>query len=233
MKRFQPLFLIFFVALHVSAQSPELGSGIEAMRLEALEFNKTVTDQEMVEFFELIYKYHPRNLADFQNQTAEERDAYLAEVRIAHNEVGVKLSTLRGMDEEQLLEMDALAKWDAEQAVLAEDAISRLRNYSIEEYRIIVDEAAKLVSNYDSSSADHLDRQTFLDDFPGGLAFIRPDMIHVVEDWCLIYLQKGIGRGIGYHIDQSDSGEWTIAGFNEHVDWGRTRIELDSPHQNE
>ena len=147
MKRLLSLFLILFVSLHVFAQSLDVIPTFEEMRQEALEYNKTVTDQEMIEFFEVIYKYHPKNLADFQNQTPEEREAFLAEMRIAHSEAGMKLSTLRGLDEDQLREMDELARWDAEQAILAEDALGRLQNYSTEEYRIIVDEAVKMVRN--------------------------------------------------------------------------------------
>ena len=125
--------------------------------------------------------------------------------------------------------MDEMAKWDAAAAIRAEDALSRLQNYSTQEYRTIVGEAVQMIRNFDPSSADHLERQTFTDDFPKGLAFIKPDMIHVGEDWCVIYLQKGIGSGIGCNIAQNDSGEWTIAWFNEYADWGRTPIDLEHP----
>jgi len=227
MKRLLSLFLMLLISLSVFAQSPDSILTIKEMQQEALEHNKAVADQEMVEFFELIYKYHPKNIAGFQNQTPEERETFLEEMRIAHDKAGMKLSTLRGLDEDKLREMDELARWDAEQSLLVEDAFDRLQNYSTKEYRIIVEEAAKMVSNYDPSSADHLGRQTFFENFPTGLAFIRPDMIHVGEDWCLIYLQKGVGRGIGYSIDQNDSGEWSIAWFNEYADWGRTTIDLE------
>ena len=226
LKRLQSLLLALLFSLHVHAQSPESIPMFEEMRQEALEYNKTVTDQEMVGFFGLIYKYHAKNFADLQSQSPEERKAFLATYRLAANEAGVKIQTLRGLDEEQLQEMDELAKWDAERAMLAEDALGRLQDYSPAEYRIIMNEAVKMIHNYDSTAADHLGRQTFFEDFPSGLAFVRPDMIHVGEDWCIIYLQKGVGRGIGYSVDQSDSGEWAIAWFNEYADWGRTPIDL-------
>ena len=228
------LLILVFALLgttHTYAQSPDAFPSFEEMRQEAREFNKTVTDEEMVEFFELIFKYHPENLADFQSHSPEERKAFLAMHRDMANEAGVEISTLRGLSEDELRQMDEIAKWDAEAAILAEDALSRLENYSTEEYRTIVDEAVQMISNFDPSSADHLERQTFVDDFPEGLAFIKPDMIHVGEDWCVIYLQKGIGRGIGYNISQSDSGEWTIAWFNEYADWGRTPIDIEHPEQ--
>ncbi len=226
------LIILVFALLgttHINAQSPDAFPSFEKMQQEAREFNKTVADEEMVKFFELIFKYHPKNLADFQSHSPEERKAFLAMHRDMANEAGVEISTLRGLSEDELRQIDEIAKWDAEAAILAEDALSRLQNYSTEEYRTIVDEAVQMISKFDPSSADHLKRQTFTDDFPKGLAFIKPDMIHVGEDWCVIFLQKGIGRGIGYNIAQSDSGEWTIAWFNEYADWGRTPIDLEHP----
>ena len=213
----------------INAKSPGASPSFEEMQQEARESNKTVTDEEMVEFFELIFKYHPKNLADFQSHSPEERKAFLAMHRDMANEAGFEISTLRGLSEDELRGMDEIAKWDAQAAIRAEDALSRLQNYSAEEYRTIVDEAVQMISNFDSSSADHLKRQTFTDDFPEGLAFIEPDLIHVGEDWCVIYLQKGIGSGIGYNIAKSESGEWTIAWFNEYADWGRTPIDLERP----
>lgn len=225
------LVLVFALlgATHINAQSPDAFPSFEEMQQEAREFNKTVTDEEMVKFFELIFKYHPKNLADFQSHSPEERKAFLTMHRDMADQAGIEISTLRGLGEDELRQMNGIAKWDAEAAILAEDALSRLQNYSTEEYRTIVEEAVQMVSNFAPSSADHLERQTFIDGFPEGLAFIKPDMIHVGEDWCVIYLQKGIGSGIGYHIAQSDSGEWTIAWFNEYADWGRTPIDLEHP----
>ena len=225
------LVLALLGTTHIFAQSPDAFPSFEEMQQEAREFNKTVTDEEMIAFFELIFKYHPKNLADFQGQSPEERKAFLAMHRDMANEAGVEISTLRGLSEDELRQMDEIAKWDAEAAILAEDALSRLQHYSTEEYRTIVDEAVQMMSSFDPASADHLERQTFTDNFPEGLAFIKPDMILVGEDWCVIYLQKGIGRGIGYNITQSDSGEWTIAWFNEYADWGRTPIDLEQPEQ--
>lgn len=223
--------LALFGAAHISAHSFDAFSSFEERQQEAREFNKTVADEEMVEFFELIFKYHPKNLADFQSQSPEERQAFLAMHRDLANQAGVQISTLRGLGEDELRRMDEMAKWDADAAILAEDALSRLRNYSTEEYRAIVDEAVKMISNFDPSSADHLGRETFIGGFPKGLAFIKPEIVYVGEDWCLIYLHKGIGRGIGYSIAKSDSGEWTIAWFNEYADWKRTPIDLVQPER--
>lgn len=229
MKSLPFVILTLLASLHVHAQNPDSDATFDEARQEALEFNKTVTDEEMVEFFELIFKYHPENIAGFRSQSPEERKAFLAMYRQIANDVGVKISTLRGMDEDQLREMDELAKNDAEQAMLSAEALNRLHSYSTEEYRSILDEAVKLIGKFDSAATHALSRQTLFEDFPDGLAFIRPDLIHVGEDWCVIYLHKAIGRGIGYRIDQDDSGEWTIAWFNEYAAWENTPIDLRDP----
>ena len=212
---------------HVYAQDSDTFPSFEEMRQEAREFNKTVTEEEMVEFFELIYKYHPKNIADFRSQSPEERTAFLAEYRQAANEAGMKLSTLRGLSEEELRQMDELAKWDAEEAILAEEAWGRLNKHSSAEHRVILEEAKMLIGSFDSASADRVGRQILTDQFPEGLAFVEPDVIYVGDDWCDIYLQRRLKKGIGYTVRQSDSGEWSIAWFNEYAAWERNPIELD------
>ena len=76
---------------HINAQSPDVFPSSEEMQKKATEFNKTVTDEEMVKFFELIFRYHPKNIADFQSHSPEERKAFLAMHRDMANEAGIEI----------------------------------------------------------------------------------------------------------------------------------------------
>lgn len=127
--------------------------------------------------------------------------------------------------------MGELAKWDAEQAILADEALGRLNSHSTLAHHAILDEAKALIANFDAALADRIGRQILTEQFPEGLAFAEPSLIYVGDDWCDIYLQKRLKKGIGYSVEQSDSGEWSIAWFNEYVAWDRNPIDLDNLEQ--
>ncbi len=226
MKLASSLLLVFGLEAVAVAQDSSPESFFQEYAQENLAHNLTVTDQEIVAYLEFMLKYSPGVLADFQNQAPEERAEYLTEYRRVHNEAMIGIPTLRGRDEEELAVLDSIARMHAEQSVLIADADERLRTYSADEFRTILDTAIHLIAGYEPTVADHLERQVLRSGFPEALAFVNPRLIYVMPDSCVIYLQKGIGRGIGYHIEVTDSGQASIAWFNEYQSWERTTVDL-------
>ena len=191
-----------------------------------LEYNKTVTDQEIKAWFELVLKHAPEDLAQFRNQSTEERQLFLREHRRAYNEALIQIPTLRGLTDEELAQLEQAVKRQAEESVKVRDANERLRNYSPEEYKAIREAAVQLIQDFKAKGSKVLGRQAIQSDFPEALAFIEPAFIYVSADNCMIFLQKGRGRGIGYSVELSDEGEASMASFNHYEDWESTPIDL-------
>lgn len=79
------------------AFSDENVSGsFEEFKQNNLIFNKTVFDEEIIEYFELFLKYQPNNLIKFKSQTDGERKLFLKNYRKLHNDSGTRIPILRG-----------------------------------------------------------------------------------------------------------------------------------------
>ena len=50
-------------------------------------------------------------------------------------------------------------------------------------------------------------------------------MMRVRDDSCYFFLQKGVGRGIGYQVDRKPTG-WMLSSFDQYLSWDQTEIML-------
>lgn len=223
------LLLTLFVIFATTAQSEsDIGGFIEQQRKESLEFNATVTDQEIIEFLEFQYEIDPQMLKQFRQliQAPETRSTFFSNYRSSHNEGGIKIPTLRGMSEQELVQLREIFKYKKREYYEAEDAAMRLEQLSNEELAVILQEGVKLAESYPNLKQDDSERFVRItENFPSNLEFLKLRFIYVSENYCRIFLQKGIGKGVGLIVNEED-GKWVLSTFNEYKSWERQKVTL-------
>ncbi|MES9971217.1 MAG: hypothetical protein ABW092_14375 [Candidatus Thiodiazotropha sp.] len=223
------LLLALFVIYAATAQSEsDIGRLFEQQQKESLEFNATVTDQEIIEFFEFQYENDPQMLEQFRQliQTPETKDTYFSNYRSSHNEGGIKIPTLRGMSEKELSQLREIFKYKKREYYEAEDAVKRLEQLSNEELTVILQEGVKLAENYSALKQEGYKRFVRItDNFPSKLEFLNLRFIYIGEKYCRLFLQKGIGKGVGLSVNE-ENGKWVLSTFNEYKSWERKKVTL-------
>lgn len=223
------LLLALFVIYATTAHSEsDIGAFFEQQRKDSLEFNATVTDQEIVEFLEFQYKIDPPMLERFREamQTPETRKTFISNYRSSHNKGGIKIPTLRGMSEKELAQLRKIFKYKKREYYEAEDAAKRLEKLSNEVLAVILREGVKLVEKYPALKHKGSERVVRItDNFPSNLEFLNLRFIYVGENHCSLFLQKGIGKGIGLSVTE-ENGKWVLSTFNEYKSWERQKVTL-------
>jgi hypothetical protein len=221
------LLLALFVIYATSAHSEsDIGAFFEQQRKESLEFNATVTDQEIIEFLEFQYEIDPLMLEQFREamQAPETRKTFFTNYRNSHNEGGIKIPTLRGMSETEQAQLREIFKYKKREYYEAEDAAKRLEELSNEEMAVVLREGVKLVENYPALKQKSSERVVrIMENFPANLEFLSLRFIYVGENHCSLFLQKGIGKGIGLSITE-ENGKWVLSTFNEYKSWERQKV---------
>lgn len=219
------LFLIYATNAH---SETDMGAFFEKQRKESLEFNATVTDQEIIEFLEFQYEIDPPMLEQFREamQAPETRKTFFSNYRSSHNEGGIKIPTLRGMSEKELAQLKDIFIYKKRERYEAEDATKRLGELSNEEMSVILREGVKLVESYPALKQKSSERVVRIsENFPANLDFLSLQFIYIGENHCSLFLQKGIGKGIGLSITEAN-GKWVLSTFNEYKSWERQQVTL-------
>ena len=207
-------------------QSP-INEVIEKLRKESIEFNATVTNEEIINFLEFQYEIDPVMLQQFRDTKSdpEKLKTLLSDYRKSHNEAGIKLPTLKGLSEKQLSELRMVFEFKREEHFETIAAEERLESLSNDQLAAIVQEGAKLVENYDQLKQGSSERVVKMaDSFPSYLDFLELHMIYLTDTDCQFFLQKGIGRGIGFLVSKEE-GEWKLWSFNHYKSWDRQEVE--------
>jgi hypothetical protein len=223
------LFLALFVIYATTAHSEsDIGTFFEKQQKESLEFNVTVTDQEIIEFLEFQYEIDPPMLEQFRQamETPESRKSFFSNYRSSHNEGGIKIPTLRGMPEKELAQLREIFKYKKKEYYEAEDATKRLEEFSNEELAVILREGVKLVENYPDLKQKGSEQVIKItENFPTNLEFLNLQFISIGENHCSLFLQKGIGKGIGLNVTEENS-KWVLSTFNEYKSWEKQKVTL-------
>lgn len=221
------ILLFFCIFNQVCFGDMDIAGYFENQQKESSAFNKTVTDEEIIEYFEAFLKYQPESTKDLRDQTPEDRKLFLENYRQSHTESGVKIPVLRGLSKDELLKFDEIAKYKAEEAIRIRSAQDRLRSFSDDQYRLMVSEATKLIGAYkDQEKKDHLGRVIITKEFPKNLAFLDLESIYIFESHCELLLLNGIGKDIGYSISHDEDGTWKISYFDHYISWESIEVNL-------
>lgn len=102
-----------------------------------------------------------------------------------------------------------------------------LLNLSNDEYISILDVAINLFNNRNTSLKKYKP-EIIRDNIPEQLGFINIEAIRVYEDYCDIFLYKGIGgmKSIGYSVKKDEEGNWNLYYFNFLKNWNKYLIDL-------
>jgi len=213
------LILSLFSSLSFSQDSNDVLESImgEKGQLENIEFNKTVSDEEIIEYFKRALKYQPSDLKEFDSQSKDERHSFLSSYRDSFNKNRIPIPVLRNLTQKQLELFDELAKYSAKSQNKAKLALDKMSTLKEDDYKLIAQEGAKLIRNYNKKTQEN--KEVIREKFPQKLAFLDLDVIHVGKNTCTIFLQKWIGKGIGYSIRKSENDLFEISSFNHYESW--------------
>lgn len=221
-------FLLICVLGSSSCAKTNILGMIENQKKESLVFNESVTDEEIIEFFEMFLKYQPTNLEYFKRQIQEERNLFLKNYRKLHEDAGIKIPILRGLSKDEIGQFEEIAKHKAAESIRIDSAQKRLLSFSKDQYKLMINEARKLISNYDEYRKDERSKRVVISGgFPDKLLFLDLESIYLYQSHCYLLLQNGIGRDIGYYIGQDKGGAWFIKSFDHYKSWQSNRIDLN------
>ncbi len=200
-----------------------------AEEAEALSHNRLVTDAEINEYFEFMIRPDEKALTEWRNLLPEVRTERITEYRNAFDKSRKRIPVLRDMSPKERSDLEAMAPFLAASAASADSARERLLAYSDDDYRVILAAGIELITTRRNGGGakGHRYRWTQItEDFPLQIAFLRPELVRVLDDSCHIYLHKGIGRGIGYVVHWHQDERWVISSIDEYESWQRTEIKL-------
>jgi len=227
--RYRTLLVLIFVFGLQTALADSHNLEFKRIQAESMKFNSSVTDEEIIEYNEFQYKNAPKFLEAFRQaiNTPEKRKEFLENYRKGHNEAAIQIPVLRGADEERLKLLEEIFEFKRKEYYESEDAKNRMEEYTKEQLQIVFEEGKKLLNRFDELKSDSQDGRVVIkgDDFPDSLSFLELKYIYINERSCRLFLQKGIGRGIGYEVSNW-KGDWKLQSFNEYVSWERQEIKL-------
>lgn len=207
----------------------EGGEFMSRQREEAIEFNKGVTNEEIIEFIEFQYEIDPDMLKQFQDSIngPEKREMFFSNYRKQHNNAGIKLSTLKGMSKEDVAQLREIFKFKKQEYYESIEADKKLNALSNSQLLIVKEEGIELIKSYGTLNKDSAEGAIkIIDSFPEKLDFLELKLIYLTDNNCQLFLHKGIGKGIGFSISKYQ-GEWTLWSFNDYKSWDRHEVKFD------
>ncbi|MGD2118504.1 MAG: hypothetical protein PVG66_09105 [Chromatiales bacterium] len=222
------LFILLLCGSLLAFGEPGVNELFAKWREEAIEFNKGVSDQEILEYLKFQYEIDPKMQLELEELKSDsvKLEKFLSNYRNFHNSSGIKLPTLKGMTEKDLAQLRMVFKMKKKEYYESVAAKNRLENLTKEQFAIVVEEGKKLIGNYeglkDQSGQDQRTIQ-LQENLPRGLSFLKLEFIRLSESHCQFFMQKGIGKGIGLSLGK-EGDEWKLWSFNEYVSWERTEV---------
>lgn len=106
------------------------------------------------------------------------------------------------------------------------DVAERLQRLSKDQLATVTREGVKLIESYGSLKEGVSGRVVEITgNFPSNLDFLKLQLIYLTDANCEFFLQKGIGKGVGYSVSKED-GEWKLWSFSHYESWERREVEL-------
>jgi hypothetical protein len=177
--------------------------------------NAAISDRD-IEAWMVFALVEPAALKNWQAQSAKARVEWLQKYREEFNSRAEKIPTLSDFPAAELVFMRAA--WISQIT-----ARTRLANTPHQEHQRIAKVCVKLISRRTAVAKQQrppLWTQTYSSP---GLAFLNPVLIRVADESCWIFLDKGIGVGIGFELKKNGQ-YWQLASFDEYLSWKRKVI---------
>jgi len=216
--------LMIFGVSNLGAET-SLSEYFEKQKKESVEFNAKVTDLEIIGFLEFKYENDPDLLKDFRGSIGDEtqKNTFLSNYRKFHEEGNIQIPILRGLSETDIKGLRGVFDFKKKEYYEAKDAERRMKKYSMGQLRVVLEEAKKLINSYEKLQTNPKENVVKITtNFPPELKFLKLQFVYLREKSCNLYLQKGIGKAIGYSV--SKEGEWKLNSFNEYKSWDKQEV---------
>ncbi len=231
--KYAAIILLCIGLMHNSAQASEESNGdpvweeLEQNRREARIVNDQTSDAEIMHVLQRTMKYMPDELQKIKDQPPKERAQTLDNFRRFFSAAGLPIREFKTMLDSSPEYEELMAHIWFEDTAVTEYAEKVLLSLSDIQYRTLLDTCVDLVT---VRGRKDLRRRfdVLRDDAPAQLDFIQIDHVRIYDDYCEVYLYKGIGslKSIGYMVKQDATGEWGLHHFNYLRSMDLTPIEL-------
>lgn len=104
MKNIGLLLILLVFCISNGYSQPSLEEIMERQRKESIDFNASVTDEEIIDFLEFQYEIDIdmlNQLRDIQNNP-EKKEIFLENYRGSYNHAGMRIPTLKGFSEKEI-----------------------------------------------------------------------------------------------------------------------------------
>jgi len=208
----------------------EMQESIKSARIA----NNKLTDEEVMKHLEDVLKYLPDQLSEIKNQNSLEKSQSLKNIREHYTAGGISIFEMNESFEKAPEYKEMMAKIWANDTLGVEYAETIILSLSNEEYGLIVDVAIDLINKRDQLMKPYKP-EIIKENIPNQLDFINIEFIRVYEDYCDIFLYKGIGgmKSIGYKIQKDKNANWVLYHFNFLKSWDKYLIDFKSNSINE
>jgi hypothetical protein len=190
---------------------------------EISNFNDSITDAELDEYFEFTFKYSLTRLAQFREMTIEDKGSYYAAYRKQFSNMGMKIPTLRGGSKKERNQIEELNKFNGKSMEKAYSAIEIIQTLSVEDYNEMIDVCIDLLKIHSPSDGSWDDIKIIKENFPQQLENLDLHLITLSKDSCMLMLQKGIGKGVGFSVSWHKN-EWVVNKINDYKSWERPEV---------
>lgn len=206
------IFLVF--SFFANSSDLDVKDFFEKLKLEAIEFNRTVKDKEIEDFFIRSLKYQPNELKEFLNSSIDQKKIIIENIRTSHEQQFVKIPILRGLSELELEQLDQVFEYKTHAMKEADFAVNIIEGLSESKLQIVLTQCVDISKN----NSNKLNK-VFGDDIPKEFNFLYPKALYLNSNSSRIFLHKGIGKGIGLSCKKNTDGIWKLYYFNEYQSW--------------
>jgi hypothetical protein len=135
----------------------------------------------------------------------------------------MKIPTLRGGSKKERNQIEELNKFNGKSMEKAYSAIEIIQTLSVEDYNEMIDVCIDLLKIHSPSDGSWDDRKIIKENFPQQLENLDLHLITLSKDSCMLMLQKGIGKGVGFSVSWHKN-EWVVNKINDYKSWERPEV---------
>lgn len=227
MKKNLILILILSISSHfVNASEPveKVNQEIPESISSAIAANDLLSDEDVLAYLNKVFKYMPDEWDKLLNEGPSTKVEILQNFRNHHSYNGLKITDMiKSFDESPEFE-EMMAQIWAEDTLGVEYAESVLSSLTKNQYLTVIQAAQTLIKKHQTN--------VFLskkEEFPEALSFLEIKRIKISNNYCEIFLYKGMGsmKAIGFSVKQEQDGSWKLSHFNYLKSYDHIPIELD------
>lgn len=219
------LVLTTFVAQAQESDSPDLSDCLAGGPVpEAVaDFNAQVTDADVFAYIRELLKGDPERLAEVDANTVEQRN--MVQTMRADSRC-LKLPRLADLSPKEADELAVMSEVLGNRSAKARWALDAMTRHDATDFRQFIDGCITLLAQ--QPKGKRLMRRIH-HNLPKALVERGVEMVDLSPKSCSIFLQKGMGAGIGYGVSLVPDGRHVLTSFNHYRSWESTQMFVLEP----